>query len=71
LILANKHLNHKGKQMSFILILLGVLVIPTALSYAFKFGGFLFEGLSMFLGGLIFLGVAAAGAIGLLSVLFG
>ena len=57
--------------MSFILILLGVLVVPAAFSYALNFGNFFFEGISMFLGGLIFLGVVAAGTIGLLSAVFG
>jgi hypothetical protein len=57
--------------MSFILILLGVLVIPAALGYALKFGNFFFEGIAMFLGGLIFLGVVAAGTVGLLSAIFG
>jgi hypothetical protein len=57
--------------MSFILILLGVLVIPAALGYALKFGSFFFEGIAMFLGGLIFLGIAAAGTIGLLNAVFG
>lgn len=57
--------------MSFILILLGLLVVPAALGYALKFGNFFFEGIAMFLGGLIFLGVVAAGTIGLLSAVFG
>lgn len=57
--------------MSFILILLGALIVPAAFGYALKFGSFFFEGIAMFLGGLIFLSLVAAGTVGLLSAVFG
>lgn len=53
------------------LILTCLVLLPAAIGYAIKFGGFLFEGLAVLMGAAILLTGVAFAAFGALSILFG